>query len=61
MTPKANGLAERAVRESNEQLRVTKLALECRIDVKIRTNISSLASDFNAEMLAVDVALRGAI
>ena len=33
--PKANGLAERAVREFKEQLRATKLALEHRIKSKI--------------------------
>ena len=35
--PKANGLAERAVREFKEQLRATKLALERRIKTKIST------------------------
>ena len=35
--PKANGLAERAVRELKKQLRATKLPLERRIQTKIGT------------------------
>ena len=35
--PKANGLAERVVREFKKQLRATKLALERRIKTKIST------------------------